>query len=277
MGLLNSSVDQSLDRNVDHIVAQSSAIAQSSQSIDAEDADMCTALSASICDAINTPLDMPSSNAISPCFYDSEQEDSDVDQSADYAGDYAGDDGANHADDDDNKELEPIEVKNFKSNRGCILAEKLVIVPTQFSPLCVTQVEFEDNAYKYPIRLFRFKGDVFIHASDLGSRIERKSNISRMFGSYATPRYKRVLSIHKKAIMKHHNGIRFGQASNVLSVDGLKHFIATNKKLGLDPKYKTWLKEGLLQKIRELMDMQNVGGQMLEKAKSDDFIYYVDL
>lgn len=80
----------------------------------------------------------------------------------------------------------------------------------------------------------------YVHAADLGSVIERKSNISRLFGKFDSPSEKLLLRV-----VGSHNHTK-GQESNVLTAQGIKRFLTIRKMLDAPPGYGEWVLNTLL-------------------------------
>ena len=87
----------------------------------------------------------------------------------------------------------------------------------------------------------------YVHAADLGGVVERKSNIARLFGKYASPEDKLLT----KVVGAHNHTI--GQTSNILSVAGVKQFLRCRKMQVSDStsdgkirQYRAWIEETLL-------------------------------
>jgi len=100
-----------------------------------------------------------------------------------------------------------------------------------------------DNAHK--IRLIRVcntdTGNVsmYAHAADLGGVVERKSNISRLFGKFESPSEKLLMNVVGS---KNH---QVGQESNILTSRGVKKFLGLNK-MKEAPAYRSWIERKLL-------------------------------
>jgi len=119
------------------------------------------------------------------------------------------------------------------------------IIPIYYNPP-------NDKAHK--IRLIQVKNSneqtirVFAHGADVGGVVERKSNISRLFGKFESPSEKLLMNV-----IGSHN-TKTGQEANVLPVDGLKRFLTVNKMKGQEH-YAQWLKNTLI----PLMNQINAG------------------
>lgn len=79
----------------------------------------------------------------------------------------------------------------------------------------------------------------YVHAGDLGGIVERKSNISRLFGGLTSPTQK----MQMKCVGAHNHSV--GQQSNVLTGAGVASFL-TWKRTFLFPRFATWVRETIL-------------------------------
>ena len=116
-----------------------------------------------------------------------------------------------------------------------------VIEKTYIRPSCV-----DDPAVSpFKIRLVKItnkstnKIDVYVHAADLGGVVERKSNISRLFGQFESPTEKLLMSVSGA----HNHSI--GQESNILTYQGVCEFF-NQKKMKTQLHYKHWIKSEIL-------------------------------
>jgi hypothetical protein len=105
------------------------------------------------------------------------------------------------------------------------------------------------NAKKVRItRVFKTSNDhgaeqtigIYAHAADVGSVVERKSNISRLFGKFDSPSEKLLLHVAGA-----HNHV-LGQEANVLTPQGIKRFLTVPKMLDAPPEYGAWVLSTLL-------------------------------
>ena len=80
----------------------------------------------------------------------------------------------------------------------------------------------------------------YIHAADLGSVVERKSNISRLFGKFESPSQKLLLRV----VGTHNHTI--GQEANVLTSNGVKRFLGVPKMQDAPSGYAAWIQNVLL-------------------------------
>jgi len=104
---------------------------------------------------------------------------------------------------------------------------------------------YQNGLESFQIRLIHIFDSVnksmisYVHAGDIGGVVERKSNISRLFGKFESPGEKMLLNV-----IGAHNYEK-GQESNVLTAAGVIRFISTNKMKNANH-YKNWLEESIL-------------------------------
>jgi len=79
----------------------------------------------------------------------------------------------------------------------------------------------------------------FVHAADLGGVVERKSNISRLFGQFNSPAEKVLMNVTGT----HNHSI--GQESNVLTRAGVLRFFDCSKMRG-QTQYREWIEDVIL-------------------------------
>jgi len=84
----------------------------------------------------------------------------------------------------------------------------------------------------------------YVHGADVGGVIERKSNISRMFGQFLSPREKILMNVTGK----HNHTV--GQEANVLTVDGVERLMGLKKCIP-NVEYTQWLREVLVPVLKE--------------------------
>lgn len=84
---------------------------------------------------------------------------------------------------------------------------------------------------------------MYAHGADVGSVVERKSNISRLFGKFTSPDEKLLMNVPGS----HNHTV--GQESNILTEAGIERFLSTNKMKGQDH-YKKWILDRLIPLIR---------------------------
>jgi hypothetical protein len=83
---------------------------------------------------------------------------------------------------------------------------------------------------------------VYAHGADVGSVVERKSNISRLFGKFTSPNEKLLMNVPGP----HNHTV--GQESNILTEMGIRRFLDTNKMKGQDH-YKQWIFQHLIPRL----------------------------
>ena len=83
---------------------------------------------------------------------------------------------------------------------------------------------------------------VYAHGADVGSVVERKSNISRLFGKFTSPNEKLLMNVPGP----HNHTV--GQESNILTEMGIRRFLDTNKMKGQDH-YKAWIFTHLIPRL----------------------------
>jgi len=119
----------------------------------------------------------------------------------------------------------------------------------------------------HKIRLIRvFNTDtqivsMYVHAADLGGVVERKSNISRLFGKFESPAEKLLMSV----VGAHNHSV--GQESNVLTSKGVRKFLLTNKMRD-EAHYRQWILSVLLPQLEH--DPLEIGEEILEIEASTD-------
>ena len=87
--------------------------------------------------------------------------------------------------------------------------------------------------------------NVFAHGADVGSVVERKSNISRLFGKFTSPDEKLLMNVPGP----HNHTV--GQESNILTELGIRRFLETNKMKGQEH-YKQWILSTLIPRLRQV-------------------------
>jgi hypothetical protein len=113
----------------------------------------------------------------------------------------------------------------------------------------VTQMHYRHDGKNHRSRLIRVRNyqtlsdDVYAHGADVGSVVERKSNISRLFGNFKSPQEKLLMNVPAT-----HN-YTVGQESNILTVARLNTFLATNKMKGQNH-YPEWIIHELIPKLQ---------------------------
>jgi hypothetical protein len=104
------------------------------------------------------------------------------------------------------------------------------------------------------VRLIRVKSEVegvpgaaYVYAADLGGVVERKSNISRLFGEYDSPSQKRLMHLVGD------RSRRVGQEFNVVTAEGVRRFLQSSKMQD-EPRYTKWVRGVLLPALGEPVD-----------------------
>ena len=87
--------------------------------------------------------------------------------------------------------------------------------------------------------------NVFAHGADVGSVVERKSNISRLFGKFTSPDEKLLMNVPGP----HNHTV--GQESNILTELGIRRFLETNKMKGQEH-YRQWILSTLIPRLRQV-------------------------
>ena len=88
---------------------------------------------------------------------------------------------------------------------------------------------------------------VYAHGADVGSVVERKSNISRLFGKFSSPDEKLLMNVPGP----HNHTV--GQESNILTELGIRRFLDTNKMKGQDH-YRQWIITELIPRLSTSTD-----------------------
>lgn len=115
------------------------------------------------------------------------------------------------------------------------------------------------NSHK--IRLIRVHNtdtnqvSIYAHAADVGGVVERKSNISRMFGKFESPSEKLLMNV-----VGAHNHL-VGQESNILTCAGIRRFLDMNKMKD-EISYRNWIIKYLIPRLQ--LDPLEFGDDMLE-------------
>lgn len=119
-------------------------------------------------------------------------------------------------------------------------------------PTTVEQIYYPrpDQPKPHRIRLIRVMNPaddsvaIYAHGADVGSVVERKSNISRLFGRFESPTEKLLMNVPGP----HNHTV--GQESNILTEKGMYRFLQTNKMKGQD-NYKQWILNELIPRLRD--------------------------
>ena len=150
-----------------------------------------------------------------------------------------------------------LQLAEAKKRRCVVSAQKL---PTDVSHLELTMsaVFFQHHSIRIIHTHDRATGQqsTYVHGADVGGVIERKSNISRMFGQFESPREKVLMNVTGK----HNHTV--GQEANVLTVEGVKRLMGL-KKCQPNAEYQHWLRDVLVPRLQE-----GQGGSAVEAAGS---------
>lgn len=130
--------------------------------------------------------------------------------------------------------------------RRCVVSAQKLLTDNSAVDLSLSIVHFHHHSIRI-IHTHNSHGHTaacYVHGADVGGVIERKSNISRMFGQFHSP--------HEKVLMnvtgKHNHTV--GQEANVLTVAGVERLM-TLKKCVPNGEYCDWLRDVLLPRLRE--------------------------
>lgn len=140
-----------------------------------------------------------------------------------------------------------INIDHKDSNVQLEVIDKFYIKPSQTDE--ETGLSVPSQTYK--VRLIKVintitnKIDCYVHAADIGGVVERKSNISRLFGQFESPSEKLLMNVQGA----HNHSI--GQESNILTYQGVKTFF-TQKKMKNNTHYRTWIENEILPAIKQI-------------------------
>jgi hypothetical protein len=90
--------------------------------------------------------------------------------------------------------------------------------------------------------------------------VERKSNISRLFGKFTSPDEKLLMNVPGP----HNHTV--GQESNILTEMGIRRFLETNKMKGQEH-YKQWIISQLIPRLRTGHEHNDENQQMVEQQQ----------
>lgn len=128
-------------------------------------------------------------------------------------------------------------------SRDVLVARRVAL--SSDASVTVTSLEIRGHTVRVIHISFKY-GDNYalVHAADVGSVVERKSNISRLFGRLRSPREKLLMNVPGR----HNHTV--GQESNVLTVFGLKTFLLNPRLRDITLRwYSTWLRDELLPQL----------------------------
>lgn len=138
------------------------------------------------------------------------------------------------------RKSQPIGTHVIENTGAPVKMAKYLHVDGMTTRVWIEHATYEENGVTTDVRLIMYSGafnGVVVHAGDVGERIvcNRRSNISREFGQYASPTEKiliRVPSEHRP----------LGQTGNVLTGFGLIRFMQSKKmRKPENQRYRRWL------------------------------------
>ena len=129
--------------------------------------------------------------------------------------------------------------------RRCVVSAQKLLTDNSAVDLSLSIVHFHNHSIRI-IHTNSASGHTacYVHGADVGGVIERKSNISRMFGQFESPREKVLMNVTGK----HNHTV--GQEANVLTMAGVERLM-TLKKCAPNVEYCDWLRTQLLPRLRE--------------------------
>ena len=129
--------------------------------------------------------------------------------------------------------------------RRCVMSAQKLLTDNSAVDLSLSIVHFHHHSIRI-IHTHSASGQsaCYVHGADVGGVIERKSNISRMFGQFESPREKVLMNVTGK----HNHTV--GQEANVLTVAGVERLM-TLKKCVPNVEYCDWLRTQLLPRLKE--------------------------
>ena len=129
--------------------------------------------------------------------------------------------------------------------RRCVVSAQKLLTDSSAVDLSLSIVHFHHHSIRI-IHTHSASGQsaCYVHGADVGGVIERKSNISRMFGQFESPREKVLMNVTGK----HNHTV--GQEANVLTVAGVERLM-TLKKCAPNVEYCDWLRTQLLPRLKE--------------------------
>jgi len=153
--------------------------------------------------------------------------------------------------------------------RRCVVSAQKLLTDSSAVDLSLSIVHFHHHSIRI-IHTHTTTGHTacYVHGADVGGVIERKSNISRMFGQFESPREKVLMNVTGK----HNHTV--GQEANVLTVAGVERLM-TLKKCVPNVEYCEWLREQLLPRLREgnaggsgeVQEESEVGGEVVAEEE----------
>ena len=130
--------------------------------------------------------------------------------------------------------------------RRCVVSAQKLPTDTSHLDLTMSVIYFQHHSIRIIHTHDRHSNthSTYVHGADVGGVIERKSNISRMFGQFDSPREKVLMNVTGK----HNHTV--GQEANVLTVEGVRRLMGL-KKCQPNAEYQQWLKEVLVPRLQE--------------------------
>ena len=146
--------------------------------------------------------------------------------------------------------------------RRCVVSAQKLPTDTSHLELSMSVVYFQHHSIRIIHTHDRTTAtrSTYVHGADVGGVIERKSNISRMFGQFDSPREKVLMNVTGK----HNHTV--GQEANVLTVEGVRRLMGL-KKCQPNAEYQAWLREVLVPRLQEgPLDPQRARESWVEKV-----------
>ena len=130
--------------------------------------------------------------------------------------------------------------------RRCVVSAQKLPTDTSHLELTMSISHFQHHSIRIIHTHDRGTGQraTYVHGADVGGVIERKSNISRMFGQFESPREKVLMNVTGK----HNHTV--GQEANVLTVEGVKRLMGL-KKCQPNVDYQHWLRDVLVPRLQD--------------------------
>ena len=135
--------------------------------------------------------------------------------------------------------------------RRCVVSAQKLPTDTSHLDMSLSVVCFQDHSIRIIHTFDRFtqQRSTYVHGADVGGVIERKSNISRMFGQFESPREKVLMNVTGK----HNHTV--GQEANVLTVEGVRRLMSL-KKCQPHTAYQQWLRDVLVPRLQQQQQQQ---------------------
>ena len=160
------------------------------------------------------------------------------------------DDSSSDAHSTDSSDL----ASELSKKRRCVVSAQKLPTDTSHLELSMSVVYFQQHSIRIIHTHERTTSlrSTYVHGADVGGVIERKSNISRMFGQFDSPREKVLMNVTGK----HNHTV--GQEANVLTVEGVRRLMQL-KKCQPNVEYQAWLRDVLVPRLQE--DKWGGGGE----------------